>query len=252
MDKNPELRMYADLARWWPLISPPEEYVEEVEDLLPDLRSATDPPPATLLELGSGGGSFANEMKKHVHMTLSDLSEQMLAVSRVINPELDHIQGDMRTLELRREFDVVLIHDAIMYMLDEASVRAAIATAARHCRPGGAVILMPDCVKEKFEPSTSCGGHDAPGGRGLRYLEWTWDPDPDDDTIDTSYTFVLRENGKLRVELDHHQCGLFARERWFQWLREAGFTPSSRLDPWDRDVLVGRNYDSVNNPQEVP
>jgi hypothetical protein len=234
--------MYGELARWWPLISPTDEYVDEAADLLPDLLAAINPPPKMLLELGSGGGSFACQLKKHIHMTLSDRSEQMLAVSRTINPELEHIPGDMRTLDLGRTFDVVLIHDAIMYMTDGTSVRAAIATAAKHCRPGGAVILMPDYVKEQFEPSTSCGGHDAPDGRGLRYLEWTWDPNPNDDTIETSYTFVLRENGKLSVELEHHQCGLFARERWFQWLREAGFKPSSRLDPWDRDVMTGRNF----------
>lgn len=234
--------MYADLARWWPLISPPDEYIDEVADLLPDLLAATDPPPKTLLELGSGGGSFAHVLKKYIHMTLSDRSEQMLAVSRAINPEIEHVPGDMRTLDLGRKFDVVLIHDAIMYMTDEASARAAIATAAKHCRPGGAVFLMPDCVKEEFEPSTSCGGYDAPDGRGLRYLEWTWDPDPDDDTVETSYTFVLRDNDELAVEIDHHQCGLFARDRWLQWLRDAGFTPTTRLDPWGRDVLKGSEY----------
>jgi hypothetical protein len=30
-----QLRLYSDLARWWPLMSPPAEYVEEAADLLP-------------------------------------------------------------------------------------------------------------------------------------------------------------------------------------------------------------------------
>ena len=36
------LRMYDELAAWWPLLSPPEEYVEEAEDLLPRLKPVAD------------------------------------------------------------------------------------------------------------------------------------------------------------------------------------------------------------------
>jgi len=235
-------RMYGDLARWWPLISPPSEYGEEAADLLPDLMSATQTRPATLLELGSGGGSLAYHLKSHFRLTLSDLSPQMLEVSRAINPECEHVPGDMRTLDLGRTFDRVLIHDAIMYLTTPEDVRAAIRTAARHCRPGGAIILMPDCVQEEFEPSTSCGGHDAPDGRGLRYLEWTWDPDPADNIVEVVYSFALREDGRVWIEYDHQQNGIFPRQAWLYWIREAGFTPGTRLDPWDRDVLIGRNY----------
>ena len=38
----------------------------------------------------------------------------MLAINQATNPECEHIVGDMRTLDLGRQFDVVLIHDAIM------------------------------------------------------------------------------------------------------------------------------------------
>jgi hypothetical protein len=30
--------MYSDLAVWWPLLSPPSEYLEEAADLLPSMR----------------------------------------------------------------------------------------------------------------------------------------------------------------------------------------------------------------------
>jgi len=35
----------------------------------------------------------------------------MLELSRTINPELEHLVGDMRTIRLGRTFDAVLIHD---------------------------------------------------------------------------------------------------------------------------------------------
>ncbi|MHC4615594.1 MAG: class I SAM-dependent methyltransferase, partial [Planctomycetota bacterium] len=53
-----------------------------------------------VLELGSGGGNNASHLKKWFDMTLVDLSPHMLEVSRALNPECSHQQGDMRTVRL--------------------------------------------------------------------------------------------------------------------------------------------------------
>jgi SAM-dependent methyltransferase len=215
--------------------------VEEVADILPTLREAATIPAETLLELGCGGGSVAFHLKNHFRLTLTDISPQMLAVSRAVNPECEHIEGDMRSLDLRREFDLVMIHDAIAYMTSEASLRAAFRTAYKHCRPGGAVVLLPDNVTETFEPTTDHGGEDAADGGGMRYLEWTYDPDPSDTTVDTVFALVFREaDGKVRSDVDHHRFGLFPRASWLAWLSAEGFSATSRIDPWNRDVFVAR------------
>lgn len=234
-------RLYTDLAEWWPLMSPSSDYVEETADLWPTLTSAPDAPPATLLELGSGGGSLAFHLKPRLRLTLTDRSPAMLAVNRALNPECEHLVGDMRTLDLGRRFDLVLVHDAIMYATRPADLQATMATAVRHCRPGGGVVLVPDCVKETFEPTTEHGGQDGVDGRALRYLEWTWDPDASDDTAEMALAFLLREtDGHLRQVMDRHQFGLFRRDAWLAWLRLAGCVVTSRMDPWGRDVFVGR------------
>jgi SAM-dependent methyltransferase len=235
------MKMYSDLAAWWPLISPPSEYVDEAADLLPTLMEAADTPPETVLELGCGGGSLASHLKAHVRLTLSDISPAMLDQSRRVNPECEHVPGDMRTLDLGRTFDVVLVHDAIMYAIDEAQLKATLATAARHCRTGGGVVIVPDFVRETFEPESSAQGEDAPDGRALRYLEWSWDPDPHDTTYEVAYAFLMRHSdGSTSVEMDRHREGLFPRDAWLKWMDEAGFTAASRIDPWDRDVFTGR------------
>ena len=48
----------------------------------------------------------------------------MLALSATLNPECEHLEGDMRTLRLGRTFDVVFIHDAISYLTTEDDLRA--------------------------------------------------------------------------------------------------------------------------------
>jgi SAM-dependent methyltransferase len=184
---------YKDAAGWWPLFSPPIHYVEEAADLLARLRERQVPEGSTLVEFGSGGGSLAFHLKPSFQLTLTDLSPAMLDVSRTVNPESEHVQGDMRTLRLNRQFDIVLVHDAVMYMTSPDDLRAALRTAAVHCRGGGVVVVLPDYVRETFEPSTDSGGEDGDDGRGLRYLEWRWDPDPVDHTYVVDYAFLLRE-----------------------------------------------------------
>lgn len=133
----------------------------------------------------------------------------------------------------------MLIHDAIMYATEPADVRAALLTAAVHCRTGGTVAVLPDYVRETFTPGTEEGGHDGSDGRGLRYLEWRWDPDPADDTYVVDYAFLLRAaDGVVTAVHDRHVEGVFARARWIDWFREAGLSAQSSLDPWGRDVFV--------------
>lgn len=233
-------RLYSDLAHWWPLMSPPSHYVEEAADLLPLLREARPfSGTPTLLELGTGGGSLAFHLKGEFALTLTDISEPMLAMNRLVNPECEHIAGDMRSLRLDRRFDCVLVHDAIMYATQTEDALATIRTAAIHCRPGGRVVVLPDFVKETFAPQTEHGGEDGTDGRGLRYVEWTWDPDPDDTTAVAAFAFLLREtDGKLRTEMDVHLFGLFPRQQWLDWFAMAGLTPRIHNDPWGRDVFV--------------
>ena len=186
-------------------------------------RAAAGAGNGDLLELGCGGGSFASHLKQQFKLTLTDLSEGMLSQSRAINPEAEHLIGDMRSLRLNRQFDYVLVHDAVCYMTTLADLRAAIETAAVHCRPGGTVIFLPDYVAETFEPGTDHGGEDAADGRGFRYLEWHADPDPSDTTYIVDYAFILREaNGEVRVEHDRHIEGLFPRAVWLEAFRLRG------------------------------
>src|SRR5688572_18531709 len=140
-------KMYNELAKWWPRLSPPGDYVDEAEFFLPLLAEITAHPTVTMLEIGSGGGNNALHMKSAFEsVTLVDLSTEMLAVSRQLNPDCEHIQGDMRTLRLNRTFDVVFIHDAIDYMTTTDELKQAIETAFVHCKSGGIALFVPDEV----------------------------------------------------------------------------------------------------------
>jgi SAM-dependent methyltransferase len=238
-------RFYGELAEWWPLVSPPEDYEEEAAFSARLLRGA-EIPVREVLELGSGGGHNAVHLKQHFDLTLVDISDAMLDVSRALNPECTHIVGDMRTIRLGRQFDAVFLHDAIDYMTTESDLARALETAYEHCRPGGIVVCIPDHTAELFEPDDDVGGSDAPDGRGVRFVEWTFDPDPRDTTIVTEYAFLLREtDGTIRSVAETHTTGLFPRATWLRLLGDAGFDAQltrevTTEDRTPRDCFCGR------------
>ncbi len=240
------LALYGELAPWWPLLSRPEDYAEEANFYYQTLAACCETGLSSLLELGSGGGNNASHLKRWIeNLTLVDRSEGMLSVSRALNPRCQHVIGDMRTVRLGREFDGVFVHDAICYMTTVDELRSVLDTALVHTRRGGCALFAPDFVAETFRPSTGHGGHDG-ATRSLRYLEWTWDPDPSDTEYVVDMAYLLREgDGEPRVVRDRHLEGLFSRQVWMELLGEVGFEPERHLIrhselPAPIDVFVGR------------
>ncbi|MFT4622195.1 MAG: SAM-dependent methyltransferase [Myxococcota bacterium] len=217
------MRLYGDLAEWWSVLRPPEEQAELAEVVL-GLCDAVLGPLRSLLELGSGGGHLAVHVPADVEVVLVDRSAAMLRASEVLNPSRLHVKGDLRTLRLDRQFDAVLLHDAVMYMLTEGDLAAALAACFAHLRPGGLALVFPDLVREDFEPRTLRGsslGHD---GRAADLVERHFDPDPADSCFSVEFSATLREpGGRVRKVRETHEHGFFDRPTWARLVHDAGF-----------------------------
>ncbi|HQN07902.1 MAG TPA: class I SAM-dependent methyltransferase [Thermoanaerobaculia bacterium] len=237
-------RLYRDLAEWYPLLTPVEDYPEEAAFYRRLFETYAARPPRTLLDLGCGAGHVAFHLKASLEATLVDLSPSMLALSRRLNPDCEHVEGDMRSVRLGRLFDAVLLHDAVSHMTTRGDVAAAVATAFAHTAPGGVALFQPDCVAETFAEETGTGGSDG-GGRGLRYLEWRFRPEPEAERFVVEMAYLLREaGGEVRVAQDRLEMGLFPRAYWLETLAAAGFealvVPLEHSAAGDYEVFVGR------------
>lgn len=220
--------LYDTLVPWYRLLDPAADHRDEAEVFTAAFERVVAPRPETLLELGAGAGHNAFHLKRRFRCTLTDVSAPMQGLSRELNPTCEHLLGDMRTLRLGRSFDAVLVHDAVMYMTSVDDLRAAITTAFVHTRPGGAALFAPDCVRETFKESSQLHGESEDGklpGRSLRCLEWTWDPDPTDDTYTVDYAFLLRDGTTLEAVHDRHVEGVFSRATWLELFTSTGFRP---------------------------
>ena len=218
-------RLYGDLAWTWPIVSPPEDYVDEAEEHWRTLERHARRPVRTLLHLGCGGGHLDRSLKRHCALTGVDVSPAMLGLAKGLNPAVTYAKGDMRTARLGRTFDAVLIADSIAYMCTESDLLAAFRTAFAHLRPGGAFLTYVEQTPETFREGRSTSVVRTRGGTEITFLENLHDPDPRDTTFESRFLYLIREGGRLRIERDLHTCGIFPLAAWERLLRRAGFQP---------------------------
>ncbi len=238
-------RLYGDLAHLWPLVSDPKDYRAEAECWRKAIRSRLGPGQHRVLEFGVGGGHNLSHLAADFEVTAVDLSEDMLAHSQALNPDVEHHVGDMRSFRVPGRFDVVLIHDAIMYMLSEDDLRAAFSNAAAHLESGGIFITAPDHYRDGFADPAVDHSTRSRDGVELTYIEYRYDPDPADTTVEHVMHYFIREGATLRIEEDRHTTGIFPEATWLLLLSECGFEVEQ--DPYVNhsdgralSLLVGR------------
>ena len=224
-DTMQDIILYDKLAYLWPVISPPEDYALEAVHWRQALRKRLGPGRHRLLELGVGGGHNLSHLTAEFDAVAVDISPKMLELSRRLNPGVEHHLGDMRTFRLPGEvFDAVLVHDAICYMLTEDDLRAVFATARAHLRPGGALLVAPDLVRDTFRPGMQLSWTTKRDGVEIATEEKVYDADPTDSIVESHFTYTITEKGVWRVEHDVHVTGIFPIATWMALFEEAGFT----------------------------
>jgi SAM-dependent methyltransferase len=162
----------------------------------------------------------------------------MLANARKLNPECDYFQKDMRSFDLKQQFDSVFINDAVTYMKTEQELLKVFRMAHKHLKSGGVMISYPDRCKERFKQNETTVWTSKHKDLDITFIENNYDPDPKDQTYETMFIYLIRRNGKLRIEQDFHICGLFGLEVWRKFLKKAGFEVTEEEDEESGDIPV--------------
>lgn len=102
-----------------------------------ELVARVVPPPASVLDLGSGPGRIANALVRRGYVVVAvDDSEEMLR--HVQGAET--VVGDVASLRLRRRFDCVLLASHFVNEADDARRRAVLETCAAQLASDGALV----------------------------------------------------------------------------------------------------------------
>ncbi|MCK5127774.1 MAG: class I SAM-dependent methyltransferase [candidate division Zixibacteria bacterium] len=225
-------RMYGDLSWAWPIISPPEDYIEETEEYIRLIKDQSRIPVSKILNLGCGGGQHDNILVKDFEITGVDLSNEMLGLARQLNPNVAYVNGDMRAVRLGQGFDAVTVFDSIAYMRTLESLKAAFLTAYTHLRPGGVFVTCIAETVENFEQNKTTHTTHKKGDIEITLIENHYDPVPNDFWYEANFIYMIRRAGDLTIETDCHLLGLFEFKTWMELMQEVG------LEVFKRESLI--------------
>ena len=211
---------YNELAWTEPILAPTESCREEIENYCSIIKKHSKIEPATLLHLACGAGSYDYTFKKHFQVTGVDLSAAMINVAKNINPEIEYLEGDMRSVNLGRLYDAVVIPDSIGYMTTKEDLRKTISAATFHLRPGG-ILLIVAHMKEEFQENnfayTGCAND-----IDIVVFENNYILKPPGDMYEAIIVYLIRRAGELQIYNDRHLLGLFTTDLWMELLSNQG------------------------------
>src|SRR5262249_25268998 len=106
-------------------------------------------PPKSALDIGCGTGRNLEALATTVAECWGiDLLDENVAYARAARPRLRILQGDMRTVRLGREFDLVTsFGNALSYALTDADLARTMDTYTAHSRAG--TLLIVDALNAK-------------------------------------------------------------------------------------------------------
>lgn len=209
------LKMYSSLSYLWPFLNPLEEFSKEAERINqiihPFVQSGTRP---AMLEFGSGGGRLLSHFTRNFETHGVDLSTDMIKQSKVLNPSTIHTVGDMRSIDLGKAFDVILIGDSIGYAVSEEDLISTIGNCAKHLQSGGVLILAPDWTAETFRGNNLWSCKVNTHSSEVSLVEYQWQPDNAPGEIHSLFVFMVSGKEDTMVDVDHHRFGLHSNSVW--------------------------------------
>jgi len=238
------MRLYHDLSWLWPIISPHEDYIEEGEFFLRLTKEYGGEKVKTILNLGSGGGDLDWVLKREFNITGIDGSLPMMALAQKLNPEVEYISEDMRSVRLNRKFDAVILHDAVAHMETIEELRAAFLTGYEHLNSGGILITFAEEWAEHFVQNRTEVKNYWKDNIELTYIENNYDLDLSDSTYECTFIYLIRREGFLDIQTDRMALGIFPLNNWSEALREVGFEVVQLQSPLANiaDGLANESY----------
>jgi 2-polyprenyl-3-methyl-5-hydroxy-6-metoxy-1,4-benzoquinol methylase len=97
--------------------------------------------PKSVLDAGCGTGRVAIELaRRGIEVVGVDLDPKLLGAAQAKAPNLEWHLDDIATVDLGRQFDVIVMAGNVMIFLAPGTEGAVLANMARHLAPGGRLV----------------------------------------------------------------------------------------------------------------
>lgn len=139
------MKVYQDYANYYDVLYGYKNYLRECDFLKKVFKKYKKEKSLSILDLGCGTGSHALILAGLGHnVTGVDLSAKMIRIARGKTKKVVFKQGDVRKLNIKKKFDVVLLmFNVIGYQTTDRDLLSVFKTAGLHLKEGG--LLVFDC-----------------------------------------------------------------------------------------------------------
>jgi SAM-dependent methyltransferase len=133
------------------------------------------PDARTLLDFGCGTGRDLELLAQHYDCTGVELQPGLVEYAHRTRPHLEVRAGDMRTVRLGRNADVLAcLGNSLAYVHDNQDIRAVFQTFAAHAHPGTLLILCSPVAPIRRDRQRA--RVETPHGPASVAIDYEWDP----------------------------------------------------------------------------
>jgi len=147
--------MFLESAELYDAIYHFKNYAHECE-ILRAVIAVAAPGARTVLDVACGTGEHDKFLRQHYAVDGIDLEEDYLRAARIKNPAGRYTRADMTGFDLAATYDAVAcLFSAIGYVRTVDRMQRAVASMARHVKPGGVLIIEPWITPENWKAGGS-------------------------------------------------------------------------------------------------
>jgi SAM-dependent methyltransferase len=227
--------MFTKSQRFYDAIYSWKDYAEEARRLKRYITEHKRSDGRALLDVACGTGGHVPYLRDDFDYEGLDLDPEMLRLAHGRFADIPFHQGDLVGFDLRRQFDVVTcLFSSIANVRTEPRLRQAIATMARHLRPGGVLIVAPFLSPQDWIP-----GH--PHALFVDQLDLKLarinvsELDPSGTIAILDFHYLVGTPEGIEQFTEHHELGLFTGEQY-----RAAFTAAGLDVAFDDEGIIGR------------
>jgi ubiquinone/menaquinone biosynthesis C-methylase UbiE len=174
-----------------------------------------------LLDVACGTGSHALILKNNFNITGVDINENMLKIAREKVPEANFIHGNMKQLEIRSKYDVLIcIFSAIHYNTSYKELERTLTNFYNHIENGGiliydlsfntdnwieGIVSVDTVVEEELKIARICQSRLENG------------------IFNANFVFLVKDNDEFDFDIDEHKLGVFEIDKVNKIMEKVGF-----------------------------
>lgn len=182
----------------------------------------------SLLDVACGTGWHASFLCEKYKVEGIDINAGMLKMARKKHPGIRFTQGDMRSFDLHRQYDVVTcLFSAIGYMKTKADLQTAVRNMGRHIAPGGVLLVEPWFTPDQWHTGYVSAVHvdksdvkivrmSHSGKRGKLSL--------------INFQYLIGTSKGIEHINEQHELGLFTHEEYMNAFTSAGLIAAHDLE----------------------